>query len=194
MKNLMPLTTVLLLMTSNVFANQPAKSYYPQNAPKSAQFSSAYYLPGQKPITAKPAAQIEKVKNPFSKTIRSYLSCEANMVCPELSLDWISENNLLPLSVHVYDQRKFEFTQISFIIDGINYSYPIIRTNQYRTLNNSDIIDSSNTFNIPEALINPIRQAQQVEVKIATNHGILSNNLYKNGDPSPFYSLLSKAR
>lgn len=194
MNNLIALTTVLLISTNSVFANQPPKSYYPQNSAKNAQFSNSYYLPGQKSMTAKPAAQIEKVKNPFSQTIRSYLSCEANTVCPELKLDWISQNNVLPLSVHVYDPRKFEFTQISFIIDGTNYSYPIISTNQYRTLNNSNIIDSSNTFNIPEAIINPIRQAQQVEVKIATNHGILSNSLYKNGDPSPFYSLLSKVR
>lgn len=194
MKTLMGLTTVVVMLASNTYANQPPKSYYPQASVKNAQVSSAYYLPGQASISAKPAAKIEKVKNPFSQTIRSYLSCEANMVCPELSLDWISENNLLPLSVHVYDERKFEFNQISFIVDGINYSYPVTRANQYRSVNNSVIIDSSNTFNIPEAIINPIRNAQKVDVQIATNYGVLRNSLYKNGDPSPFYSLLSKAR
>lgn len=124
---------------------------------------------------------------------RGQLLCEAGQKCPELAIDWQKNKGEYALSLHSYDQQQLDMSEISFVIDGKVLSYPAIGQTNYRRLDNSNVIDSSNTVMIPDAVLKQFRDAKNIAVIMNTNQGEIAHYMLKNQKSSDAYRLFLRA-
>ncbi|WP_257225731.1 MULTISPECIES: hypothetical protein [unclassified Acinetobacter] len=83
--------------------------------------------------------------------------------------------------------------EISFVIDGKVLSYPAIGQTNYGRLDNSNVIDSSNTVMIPDTVLKQFCDAKDIAVIMNTNQGEIAHYMLKNQKSSDAYRLFLRA-
>ncbi|OTG79532.1 hypothetical protein B9T33_12155 [Acinetobacter sp. ANC 5054] len=146
-----------------------------------------------KEIKLKGANIVENTKTTNRIVTRGQLICEAGQSCPELSIDWQPTRGEYALSLHLYDQKQLEMNEFTFIVDGKIYSYSVIGQTDYRQLEKSNIVDSSNTVMVPDRLLKNFKNAKNIAVVMSTNQGDITHYMYKNNVKSDAYRLFLRA-
>lgn len=173
MKNYLVLGFTLLLLTGCITV--------PKNKPET------------RTLKLKGVNTVENSKVIQRTITRGQLLCEAGQKCPELAIDWKQTKGEYPVSLHYYDQNKLDISTISFIVDGNTYSYNTLSQTNYRPLEKSNIIDSSNTVLVPKEIFKNFKQAQSIAVIMKTNQGEITHYLLNNNVKLDAYRLFLRA-
>lgn len=136
---------------------------------------------------------VENSKAVTRTTTRGPLLCENSQICPELAIDWSKIQGNYDISVHIYNQQQIDLNEFTFVVDGKKYSYSVIGATSYRHLDNSDVIDSSNTVQVPSNLLSRFKSANNIQVILSTNQGEISHAMLMNGTQSQAYRLFLRA-
>lgn len=98
------------------------------------------------------------------------LICQANEICPELSMLWNDEKrNGFKITAEINTPVQLNITQMDFIIDGQNYVYSTIQATQFST--KDEVKTSSNSIIVPVSFLNSFRDAKQIDLKLVTDKG-----------------------
>lgn len=98
------------------------------------------------------------------------LICQADEICPELSMLWNDEKrNGFKITAEINNPEQFNITQMNFIIDGQDYVYSTIQTTQFTKQETTTT--SSNSIVVPVSFLNSFRDAKQIDLKIVTDKG-----------------------
>lgn len=111
------------------------------------------------------------------------LICEANEVCPELSMRWKDEvRDGFKITAEINNPTKYDITQFVFLVDGQPYTYSTINTTQYAGT------VSSNSINVPVSFLNSFRNGKEISLKLVTNQGDVERSILKaDGQQSSAY-------
>ncbi len=163
----------------------------------SAVLSGCIVLPshsGSTPDTlVKGVKTVENSKAVTRTVTRGSLLCEGNAGCPELAIDWEKQHGKYDLSIHIYSPQQINLNEFTFIIDGKKSSYSVIGSTSFRHLPNSDVIDSSNTVQVPESLLSQFKHANTIQIELSTSQGDITHTMLDNGRQSDAYRLFLRA-
>ena len=162
-----------------------------------ALLSGCIVVPSKSGSTPASIAQgvkaVENSKAVTRTTTRGPLLCENIPGCPELAIDWTKRQGANDLSIHIYSPNQIELNEFTFVVDGKKYSYSTIGAASYRQLENSNVIDSSNTVHVPSSLLTRFRNAKDIQVLLSSNQGDISHAVLSNGTQSKAYRLFLRA-
>ncbi|AXY56569.1 hypothetical protein CDG60_08320 [Acinetobacter chinensis] len=135
-------------------------------------------------------SSFEMSADPTKVLTRGQVTCEPGLICPELSVDWKqTADQLYKINIDIYDKEKYDIQKFLFIIDGQNYPYIPEFSTKYRTVPESTVIDSSNYVSVPFSFLKRLKDAENVQLKLSTNKGEITNYLLNNGKQSNAYKL-----
>jgi hypothetical protein len=145
---------------------------------------------GSTPDTlAKAVKTVENSKAVTRTTTRGPLLCENMPGCPELAIDWQKQHGTYAVSLHIYSPYQVEMNDISFDVDGKKYAYATIGATTHRSLENSAVIESANTVNVPASLLTRFKNARNIQVIIGSNTMDITQPMLSNGTQSKAYRL-----
>ncbi|OTG88953.1 hypothetical protein [Acinetobacter sp. ANC 3813] len=145
---------------------------------------------GSTPDTLAQAVKtVENSKAVTRTTTRGPLLCENMPGCPELAIDWKKQHGAYAVSLHIYSPYQIEMNEISFDIDGKKYSYSTIGATAHRKLDNSTVIESANTVNVPASLLSRFKNAKNIQVIICSDSMDITQSMLSNGTQSKAYRM-----
>ena len=136
---------------------------------------------------------VENSKSVTRTTTRGPLLCETSQICPELAIDWTKQQGKHHISAYIYSSQKIDLNEFTFVIYHKKYSFSPLSATSYHQLNKSDMIDSSNTVQVPSSLLSRFKNANDIQVVLSTNQGERSYAMLNNGKPSKAYRLFLRA-
>lgn len=149
---------------------------------------------GSTPETiAKGVKTVENSKAVTRTTTRGSLLCEHAPGCPEMAIDWKQNRGAYDISMHIYGPDRIDMKAFTFIVDGGHYSYSTQSATSYRSLENSNVLESANTVRVPSSLFSRFKNAQNIQVQINTNQKDISYAMLSNGKQSKAYQLFLRA-
>ncbi len=111
------------------------------------------------------------------------LICEANEVCPELSMRWKDEiRDGFKITAEINNPTKYEIKQFVFLVDGQAYTYSTLNTTQFTNQ------VSSNSILVPVSFLNSFRSGKEISLKLVTDQGDVERSILKaDGQKSSAY-------
>ncbi len=138
-------------------------------------------------IDFKPSDQISRVET------KGQVICEASKPCPEITFDWkIQPNNLYNVRADFYDNEKRDIQRIVFLVDGQSYEFISTGQTQQRPVLNSQMINSSNSIDVPASFINKFNAAKTIDISIVTEKGEISHSILKEDKVSFAYKTFKR--
>ena len=118
--------------------------------------------------------------------------CDAGTVCPEFSVDWKSSGGQYNLYSDIFNNNQYDIQKINFNIDGQNYSYTPTTPSNYRKLQNSALIDSSNYVAVPRSFLTRLAKGKNITMTVNTNQGDVGGTLLDSSRESGGYKVFMR--
>ena len=118
--------------------------------------------------------------------------CDSNTVCPEFSVDWRSSEGQYNLYSDIFHINQYDIQKINFNIDGQNYSYTPTTPSNYRKLQNSSLIDSTNYVTVPRSFLTILAKGKTITMTVNTNQGDVSGALLDSNQESGGYKVFMR--
>ena len=133
-------------------------------------------------IDFKPSENAKRIET------RGQVICEPSKPCTELTFDWKQQsNNLLRVHTNLFDRKSFDIKQVIFTLDGQTYPYTTLTQTNTRSVNNSDLINSTNYIDVPMNFIVMFDQAKAIDIAVVTDQGAITHSILKDGHASFAY-------
>lgn len=115
------------------------------------------------------------------------LICNAEEICPELSLRWKEETREgFKIAAEITNAESYDIKQFEFLVDGQPYTYSTIEPTQHTT--QANLNTSSNFIRVPVSFLNSFRDGKQIDLKLVTDKGDIQRPILKdNGEKSSAY-------
>lgn len=111
------------------------------------------------------------------------LICEANEVCPELSMRWKDEvRDGFKITAEINNPTKYDIKQFVFLVDGQAYTYSTLDSSKFENQ------VSSNSILVPVSFLNSFRSGKEISLKLVTDQGDVERSILKaDGQKSSAY-------
>lgn len=94
------------------------------------------------------------------------LLCQANEICPELSMRWNEEKrNGFKITAEINNENQYDIKQFVFLVDGQPYIYSTIEA----TRHTGSV--STNSIIVPVSFLNSFRNGKEISLKLVTDKG-----------------------
>lgn len=117
------------------------------------------------------------------------LNCKSNELCPNVFVTWDKQrkDQLRIETVLNSSYDYYEIQKITFFIDAKSFTYQPVGTTQQKNINRLIPRRSSNSFIVPSVFLYELKQAQNVELSIETDKGIIKRSVYTPTHQSMLY-------
>lgn len=118
--------------------------------------------------------------------------CDLGTVCPEFSVDWKSSGGKYNLYSDIFHTNQYDIQKINFNVDGQNYSYTPTVASNYRKLQSSALIDSSNYVTVPRSFLTVLAKGKNITMTVNTNQGDVGGTLLDTNRESGGYKVFMR--
>ena len=114
---------------------------------------------------------------------KGLLICEANEICPELSVRWKEEaRDGFKITAEINNVNKYMIKQFVFLVDGQTYAYSVLNQTQFTGQ------VSANSIYVPASFLNSFRNGKEISLKLITDQGDIERSVLKaDGQQSSAY-------
>ena len=118
--------------------------------------------------------------------------CDAGLVCPEISVDWKNGGSQYNLYADIFHKNQYDIQKFNFVVDGQNYSFSPSTASNYRKLQSSDLIDSSNSITVPRSFLTVLSKAKTITLTLNTSQGDVNGTLLDSNRESGGYKVFMR--
>ncbi|MDH0032068.1 MULTISPECIES: hypothetical protein [unclassified Acinetobacter] len=121
------------------------------------------------------------------------LNCKSNELCPNVVVEWDKQQkDKLKLDVVLNSTYEYyDMKGITFWIDGKSFNYGTSEKTEQKYINRLIPKRSSNVFVIPSLFLYEFKNANNVDLSIETDKGVIKRSVYTPTQKSTLYQNFS---